>query len=68
MRPILVIAILLLGLIGAAPEPKYSLFGDNIRAETNSLSSLVEIESQSRCHSIVTAPSLQSPQKCGDGR
>jgi hypothetical protein len=45
MRAILVVAVLLLGLIGAAPEPKYSLFADNIRAETNSLSSLVEIES-----------------------
>jgi hypothetical protein len=43
-----VIAILLLGLTGAAPEPKYSLFGDNIRAEINSLSSLVEIESSTR--------------------
>ena len=48
MRAILVVAVLLLGLIDAATEPKYSSFGDNIRAETNSLSSLVEIESSTR--------------------
>ena len=45
MRPILISAILLLGLAGAAPEPKYSLRGDDLRAGRDVLNSLVEIES-----------------------
>src|SRR5215469_4224114 len=36
---------LLLGLAGAAPEPKYSLRGDDLRAGRDVLNSLVEIES-----------------------
>ena len=37
MRAILVFAILLLGLAGAAPEPEYSLFGDSVRADRDLL-------------------------------
>jgi Transglycosylase SLT domain len=45
MRAILVFTILLLGLIGAAPEPDYSLFGASVRADRGLLDGLVEIES-----------------------
>jgi hypothetical protein len=45
MRAILVFAILLLGLSGAAPEPEYSLFADGIRLHHDALNDLVEIES-----------------------
>ena len=44
MRAILVVAILLLGLAGAAPESDYSAFGDNIRGDRASALDLVEIE------------------------
>jgi len=46
MRAILVFAILLLGLSGAAPEPEYSLF-DGIRLHHDALDDLMEIESSS---------------------
>ena len=45
MRAILVFAILLLGLSGAAPEPEYSLFSAGIRLHNDALNELVEIES-----------------------
>jgi Transglycosylase SLT domain len=45
MRAILVFTILLLGLTGAAPEPKYSLRGDDLRAGRGLIDGLVEIES-----------------------
>jgi hypothetical protein len=46
MRPLLVIAILLLGFSGPAPEPEYSsLFADYLHGLGNSVPSLVEIES-----------------------
>jgi hypothetical protein len=45
MRAILVFTIMLLGLTGAAPEPKYSLRGDDLRASRNLLDGLIEIES-----------------------
>lgn len=45
MRAILVVAILLLGLAGAAPESDYSAFGDNVRGDRASALDLVEIES-----------------------
>jgi hypothetical protein len=45
MRAILVFTILLLGLTGAAPEPKYSLRGDDLRASRDLLDGLIEIES-----------------------
>jgi hypothetical protein len=45
MRAILVVAILLLGLAGAAPELDYSAFGDNVRGDRASALDLVEIES-----------------------
>lgn len=45
MRAILVFAILLLGLSGAAPEPEYSLFAAGIRTHHDALDDLVEIES-----------------------
>src|SRR5690242_7052277 len=44
MRAILVFAILLLGLSGAAPEPEYSLFR-GIRLHHDALDDLVQIES-----------------------
>ena len=47
MRAILVFTILLLALTGAAPEPKYSLRGDDLRASHDLLNELVEIESSS---------------------
>src|SRR6516225_9289235 len=49
MRAILVFAILLLGLAGAAPEPKYSLRGD-LHPGRDALNSLVEIEPSSHTH------------------
>jgi hypothetical protein len=45
MRAILVSTILLLGLTGAALEPKYSLRGDDLRAGRGLVDGLVEIES-----------------------
>ena len=48
MRAILVFTILLLGLTGAAPEPKYSLRGDDLRASRDLLDGLIKIESSSR--------------------
>jgi hypothetical protein len=45
MRAILVFTILLLGLAGAGPEPKYSLRGDGFRANRDLLDGLIEIES-----------------------
>jgi transglycosylase-like protein with SLT domain len=45
MRAILVFAILLLGLSGAALEPEYSLFAAGIRTHHDALDDLVEIES-----------------------
>jgi hypothetical protein len=45
MRAILVFAILLLGLAGAAPEPEYSLFTAGIRADNDAANGLIEIES-----------------------
>ena len=45
MRAILIFAILLLGLTGAAPEPEYSLLDASIRADRGALDGLVEIES-----------------------
>jgi hypothetical protein len=45
MRAILVFAILLLGLSGAAPEPEYSLFRAGIRLYHDALDDLVQIES-----------------------
>jgi hypothetical protein len=48
MRAILVITILLLGLSGSAPEPKYSLRGDDLRAGRDAFYGLVEIESSTR--------------------
>jgi Transglycosylase SLT domain len=48
MRAILAFTILLLGLTGAAPEPKYSLRGDDLRASRDLLDGLIKIESSSR--------------------
>jgi hypothetical protein len=48
MRAILVFTILLLGLAGAAPEPKYSLRGDDLRASRDLLDGLIKIESSTR--------------------
>jgi hypothetical protein len=45
MRAILVFTILLLGLTGAALEPKYSLRGDDLRSSRDPIDGLVEIES-----------------------
>jgi hypothetical protein len=46
MRPLLAIAILLLGLSGAVPEPEYSsFFAEYLRSHGESVPSLVEIES-----------------------
>jgi hypothetical protein len=45
MRAILVFTILLLGLAGAAPEPKYSLRGDDLRAGRDAFGGLIAIES-----------------------
>jgi hypothetical protein len=45
MRAILVFTMLLLGLTGAALEPKYSLRGDDLRAGRGLVDGLVEIES-----------------------
>jgi hypothetical protein len=45
MRAILVFTILLLGLTGAAPEPKYSLRGGDLRASRDLRDGLIEIES-----------------------
>jgi hypothetical protein len=45
MRAILVFAILLLGLTGAAPELEYSQFADHVRGGRNSAFELIEIES-----------------------
>ncbi|MGN6748975.1 MAG: lytic transglycosylase domain-containing protein [Xanthobacteraceae bacterium] len=45
MRAILVFAILLLGLSGAAPEPEYSLFRAGSRFHHDALDDLVQIES-----------------------
>jgi hypothetical protein len=59
MRAIVVSAILLLGLAGAAPEPEYSAFGDAVRANRNSASELVEIESATRRGDRLRLPLLQ---------
>jgi hypothetical protein len=48
MRAIIVFAILLFGLTGAALEPEYSLFDASIRADRGALDGLVEIESSTR--------------------
>ena len=48
MRAILAFTILLLGLNGAAREPKYSLRGDDLRASRDLLDGLIKIESSSR--------------------
>ena len=48
MRAILVLAIMLFGLAGAAPEPEYSSLGAGIRANDDVLNGLVEIESSTR--------------------
>src|SRR5215471_2388105 len=45
MRAIIVFTILLLGLSGAALEPKYSLRGDDLRSSRDPIDGLVEIES-----------------------
>jgi hypothetical protein len=45
MRAILVFTILLLGLTGAAPEPKYSLRGGDLRASRDLRDGLIDIES-----------------------
>jgi hypothetical protein len=61
MRPLLVLAILLLGLSGAATEPEYSpLFADYFHAADDQGPSLVEIDSATgRSDRLVVAP-LQS--------
>jgi hypothetical protein len=61
MRAILVSAILLLGLAGAAPEPEYFAFGGTARASRNSASELVEIESATRRGDRLRLP-LQQPR------
>jgi hypothetical protein len=45
MRAILVFAILLFGLTGAAPEPEYSSFAAGTRADNDAFDGLIEIES-----------------------
>lgn len=48
MRVILVFTILLVGLTGAAPEPKYSLRVDDLRVSRDLLDGLIEIESSTQ--------------------
>ena len=48
MRAIFVLAIMLFGLTGAAPEADYSSFSPGIRDHNNALDDLVEIESSTR--------------------
>jgi transglycosylase-like protein with SLT domain len=57
MRAILVFAILVLSLVGAAPEPKYSSFGAGIHTDDGRFS-LVEIESSARRGDRLSSASL----------
>lgn len=62
MRAILVVAILLLGLAGAAPELDYSAFGDNVRGDRASALDLVEIESAHGRGDRLSLAALQQPR------
>jgi Transglycosylase SLT domain len=62
MRAILVVAILLLGLAGAAPESDYSAFGDNVRGDRASALDLVEIESAHGRGDRLSLAALQQPR------
>jgi hypothetical protein len=62
MRAILVFAILLLGLAGAAPESDYSAFGDNVRGDRASALDLVEIESAHGRGDRLSLAALQQPR------
>jgi hypothetical protein len=62
MRAILVFAILLLGLAGAAPESDYSAFGDNVRGDRASALDLVEIESAHGRGDRLSLTALQQPR------
>src|SRR5689334_20846286 len=61
MRAILAFTILLLGLTGAAPEPKYSLRGDDLRASRDLLDGLIKIESSSRRGDRLSLAALGPP-------
>jgi Transglycosylase SLT domain len=62
MRAILVVAIVLLGLMGATPESDYSMFGDNIRGDRASAIDLVEIESAHGRGDRLSLAALQQPR------
>ncbi len=62
MRAILVFAILLLGLAGAAPESDYSAFGDNVRGDRASALDLVEIELAHGRGDRLSLTALQQPR------
>jgi len=62
MRAILVVAIVLLGLMGATPESDYSMFGDNIRGGRASALYLVEIESAHGRGDRLSLAALEQPR------